>query len=318
MGDVILTSSVVRCLKEQMNWEIHFLIKESFSSLVSENPHIKKVHFLNKPLEKTISVLTQERFDLIIDLQKNRKSRLISKNLGIHTIRFDKLNVKKWILVQSGINLLPKKHIVDRYFDALAELNVRNDLKGNELFVNDQATISVATLELPKTYITLAVGAQHQGKSMSLDQLQQVAECTALPIVLLGGSSESNLADQIVKGSRRTKTLINLVNKTSILELIEVIKHSRLLISGDTGAMHIASAFKIPQIAVWGCTTPDLGMWPYLAHEDSINLEPQGHSHRPCSKLGNRCKYAPQWCIHSIPPSEICSAVTSILTKKGL
>jgi len=315
MGDVILTTSIIRCLKKQLNCEIDFLTKEAFSPLISKNPHINSVFHFRKPLKENIDVLKVNSYDLIIDLQKNRKSKFISNALGVKTIRFDKLNIKKWILVQTKINLLPEKHLIDRYFDSVKELGVKNDLLGNELFIDSDSQSSVATLNLPKTYISLAIGAQHKGKCMSETQLLSIIHNAPLPVILLGGGEqEVHIADYLMVNSNRN-SLVNLVGKTSILELASIIKDSAILISGDTGSMHMASAFKVPQLSVWGCTTPDLGMWPYLASEHSVIIQPEDHTSRPCSKLGNRCKYAPEWCIHSITPERINDTIKLILAK---
>ncbi|MFK7756396.1 MAG: glycosyltransferase family 9 protein [Flavobacteriales bacterium] len=316
MGDIILTSSVVRCLKEQLNCEIDFLVKEVFSSLVSENPHVNQTHIFKKPVQNHIATLKSQNYDIILDLQKNRKSKILANALNAEYITFHKLNIKKWILVQSRINLLPKKHIVDRYFDTVEKLGVYNDNKGNEIFIDADTKSSVEMFDLPSNYMTIAVGAQHRGKTMSTVQLKHVISRSSVPVVLLGGSAETALAMELELSLSRTN-LINLSGQTSILQLAEIIRRSKLLLSGDTGAMHMASAFKVPQVSVWGCTTPNLGMWPYLCHEKSILIEPYDHSHRPCSKLGNRCKYAPNWCIESVDPELISDGVSAILSEQG-
>ncbi|HCY45510.1 MAG TPA: glycosyl transferase, partial [Flavobacteriales bacterium] len=149
MGDVILTSSVVRTVHNQLNCEIHYLIKDSFRDLVKHSPFVHSVHTLSESLESTISKLEKENFDLILDLQKNRKSKKITKELKTEALTFSKLNVKKWILVQSGINLLPKSHLIDRYFDSLKGLGIKNDDLGNELFIPSSISVSTDKLALP-------------------------------------------------------------------------------------------------------------------------------------------------------------------------
>jgi ADP-heptose:LPS heptosyltransferase len=84
--------------------------------------------------------------------------------------------------------------------------------------------------------------------------------------------------------------------------------------------MHIASAFDKKIISLWGCTVPEFGMYPYRSAEDSIILQPWLLKKRPCSKLGNRCKYgAPGTCIQRIETEDITGAINRILsTEKEL
>ncbi len=313
MGDIILTSPVVRNVKNQLDSEIHFLVKKTFLDLVDHSPHISKTHSLNPDIKHSISALQNESFDLVIDLQKNRKSKAIVKSLGCESLSFDKLNVKKWLLVQSGIDLLPDIHIVDRYFKSLEPIQIVNDNLGNELFISPNTTNSVQELNLPAEFIAIGMGAQHKGKCLNQEQLSFIIEEATLPIVLLGGKRELELSRSIEKNS--SKKIWNLTGKSSLLETAEIIRNSKITLSGDTGIMHMASAYKVPQISVWGCTSPKLGMFPYEAHEDSIILEPIDHEKRPCAKLGNRCKYAPNWCIQSIDPNRIVMALDLILKK---
>lgn len=73
IGDVILTSPVVRCIKQQTNAEIHILTKSNFASLLNRI-HVTKVHLSNEQsFSKMIKNLKNENFDLIVDLHKIRK-----------------------------------------------------------------------------------------------------------------------------------------------------------------------------------------------------------------------------------------------------
>ena len=131
IGDIVLTSPVVRCLKNQVSGaRVHFLTRPEFSTLVSSNPYIDKVHAHCNKLNELITLLRQEHYDHIIDLQNNLRSNFIKAVLGVPSSTFKKLNIKKFIMVNYKINLLPSVHIVDRYMDTLSGFNVKNDKKG--------------------------------------------------------------------------------------------------------------------------------------------------------------------------------------------
>jgi len=101
---VVLTTPVIRCIKQQTGAEVHYLIKPSFAHVIHENPYIDKIHRVSENLDDTIELLKSEGFDLVVDLQKNLKSIRISKALGIDSVTFTKLNIKKWLAVNFKIN----------------------------------------------------------------------------------------------------------------------------------------------------------------------------------------------------------------------
>ena len=81
IGDIVLTSPVVRCVKLQTNAEIHFLTKAKFSPILASNPYIDKIITLEEELKETIKVLKNERYNYIIDLHHNFRSFLIKIHL---------------------------------------------------------------------------------------------------------------------------------------------------------------------------------------------------------------------------------------------
>ena len=97
----MLTSSVVRCLREQLpNAEIHFLTKDSFKSVVEHNPNIHKVITIKSSINEVTSELKREKYDHLVDLHNNLRTRSLALRLRRPTTRFPKLNWKKWKLVK--------------------------------------------------------------------------------------------------------------------------------------------------------------------------------------------------------------------------
>src|SRR5688572_30251087 len=121
IGDIVLTTPVVRTVKAQVdNVEVHYATKLQFKSIVEANPYLDKVHYLEDGLWDLIRELKKERFDFIIDLHNNLRTRVIKTALGVKSSSFYKLNWEKWLMVALKINKLPAIHIVDRYFEAAA------------------------------------------------------------------------------------------------------------------------------------------------------------------------------------------------------
>jgi ADP-heptose:LPS heptosyltransferase len=115
IGDIVLTTPVVRCLKKQVpGTVIHYLTKKSFGSILETNPYIDQIHFLEDDMDSLLRKLQQEKFDVIIDLHKNMRTLRVKQALKKKSFSFEKLNIQKWLMTNFKWNFLPNLHIVDR------------------------------------------------------------------------------------------------------------------------------------------------------------------------------------------------------------
>src|SRR5215471_10514792 len=99
IGDIVLTTPVIRCLKQQLpDAEVHYVTKLQFKSILENNPYIDRLHLLSD-LKTTIRELKAERFDYIVDLHHNvRTLRIKTAMFNILSYSFNKLNIEKWLL----------------------------------------------------------------------------------------------------------------------------------------------------------------------------------------------------------------------------
>jgi ADP-heptose:LPS heptosyltransferase len=316
IGDIVLTTPVIRRLKEQLpgGAEIHFLTKKKFAPLLEANPYLTKVHVMEKTIQEPLDELQQIGFDYVIDLHRNFRSAIVKRRLKCLSFSFDKLNFKKWLWVNLGINRMPNKHIVDRYLDTIRGFQTTDDGKGLDYFIPAESVPSRSILPagFPEKYIAIAIGGAHIGKKMSKEKMASICEKIHFPIVLIGGKEDAEDAEFIV--DRIKGTSFNAAGKFTLHQSADCIKNATLVIAGDTGMMHIASAFQKKIISLWGCTVPGLGMYPYRPHPDSVMVEPKGRDKRPCSKLGNKCKYGEgSRCIEQIVNEEIVGVVERLM-----
>lgn len=289
IGDIVLTTPVLRCLRKKYpGAEIHYATKPQFADVLKHNPHITQLHLLSSSLLGFIQQLKNEEFDYLIDLHNNQRTMVIKWLLGIPSFSFPKLNLKKWLLVNFKINQLPQTHIVDRYFETVAQLGVKNDGEGLDYFISKNDALPDHTL--PTTfqngYVAWVVGAKQKTKQFPatkiIETIQQFA-AQQLPVALLGGQEDEPTASEIIS-ALPDLSIINLCGKLSLNQSASVVQQSKLVVTNDTGLMHIAAAFKKPTICIWGNTIPDLGMYPYKTPH--FNFQVSGLSCRPCSKLG--------------------------------
>jgi len=323
IGDIVLTTPVFRCLKNQLEaCEIHFLTKKKFASLQSANPHIDKIHAFDNNRKELIKELKNEHFDCVIDLHNNQRSWLFSVLLGVKKIhRFSKLNLEKWLLVHLKLDLMPEVHIVDRYLQTVSFLGVRNDGRGLDFFIPEDVMPlpdDIASL-LKEPFVAFSIGGQHQTKRLPFEKLVKICSDIKSRVVLLGGTKEQEEAQRIV--GEAGSSVLNACGRLNLFQSACLIRHAQVVISHDTGLMHIASAFSKPMVSVWGNTVPELGMYPYYPSESNIEgliAEVKGLSCRPCSKIGyKKCPKGHFHCMNKIDDKAVVSFVNSHISGNG-
>ncbi len=287
IGDIVLTTPVVRCLKKQVeDAEVHYLTKPQFSKILENNPYIDKVHILKESFSETIHELKYEHFDYIIDLHKNLRSFRVKNKLKIISFSFDKLNKEKWLMVNFKKNRLPDTHIVDRYLKTLSIFDVQNDQQGLDYFIPDQDEVDLSAIsnDLKNGYVGVVVGAYHNTKKLPKEKIIAICKKIDKPIVLLGGPNDRDEAE-IIKNAVG-ENIYNTCGEYNINQSASLVKQADVILTPDTGLMHIASAFKKKIVSVWGNTIPEFGMYPYLPHPKSEIMEIEGLKCRPCTKIG--------------------------------
>ncbi len=284
IGDIVLTTPVIRCLKNQLGAEIHFLTKRPFLPLLEANPHLDKIFTIENKIVEVLPILKSEHYDYIIDLHKNLRSFQVQWALHSKTFSFDKLNFEKWLLVNFRINRLPKIHIVDRYFQATKPIDVVNDGQGLDYYFPKNFNGKLPAQGIK--YIAIAIGAAHQTKRLPTKKIIELCKKSTLPVQLLGGSDEANEGEQISKDAGNHVT--NYCGKLSLHESAKIIQHAHLVITHDSGMMHIAAAFQKEIVSIWGSTVTDFGMTPYYGDQLNKNqtFQVEGLSCRPCTKIG--------------------------------
>ncbi len=292
IGDIVLTTPIIRCLRNQLqNAEIHFVCKEKFGETIRHNPYIDKKIYFKKDLEEVLPVLKSEKYTYVIDLHNNLRSFLLKRALNTPSFSFNKINFRKLLCVWfKNSKLLPPVHIVDRYFNAVKPLGVINDNNGLDYFISkeDEFTIEEKFPELKSnSFIALVAGGSYFTKRIPVNKLIEICKRTNKQFIVLGGNEE---ADEIKKLVSVCNNVVNACGLLTLNQSAYVIKKSELVITSDTGLMHIAAAFHKKIISFWGNTIPEFGMSPYMPHPENKIMEIKNLKCRPCSKLGyNKC-----------------------------
>ena len=306
IGDIVLTSPIIRCLKNQTGACIHYLVKPEFKQLLEYSPYIDKLHLLNKRLKSTIDEIKKENFDYLIDLHNNIRTVIIKKSIRIKSYTYCKQSFRRFIHLNFS-SKIKLNHVVNNYFLALNSLNVKNDNRGLDYFFSNERIY----LDVEHKYICWSVGASHQNKMLSLETIICICDEIHLPIYLIGGEKETEMGEKIVLQTKN-KHVENFCGKTDLNLSAKIIDKCTLLLTNDTGMMHIGAALKKKIISFWGCTKPSQGFSPYLDSPESVEIIYSPYS-RPCSKQGKSCKNSVNGCVKKIKTDKIVKVIKKVL-----
>jgi len=332
---------VVRCLKKQVvTAEVHYLTKASFRPLLEANPYIDKIHCLGgglggggagDDLSAGIETLRREDFDYVIDLHHNLRTLKVKRGLGKAAFSFDKLNIQKWLLTNFKWNRMPDRHIVDRYMQTVAGFGIRNDGAGLDYFI--PAADELKPNDIPTAhqagYVGLVIGAALPTKKLPYHKLEEICEGARHPMILLGGPEDAETGERLA--AIDPIKIYNACGKFNLNESAGLVRQAKLVVTHDTGLMHIAAAFKRPIVSIWGNTVPEFGMYPYYGDNYLYNfggadvagplpyelMEVKGLSCRPCSKIGyKKCPKGHFKCMEEQPMGRVLEAIDSGGIKK--
>ncbi|MCX7987572.1 MAG: glycosyltransferase family 9 protein [Bacteroidales bacterium] len=321
IGDIVLTTPVIRGLKTQVeDAEVHFVTKKAFLSVVANNPYIDKIHLFDNDLNALVDNLRTEEFDYIIDLHHNLRSFLLKRRLNIIAFSFNKVNFQKWLRVVLKIDVLPRKHIVDRYLETCYLFDVVNDGKGLDFFIDPSNEVNL--LQLPESfrqgYVAMVIGAQHATKQMPDEKLGRLCSLLQYPVIILGGNDSVEKAKAImnfaVGNGKNIFEIYDACGKFNLQQSASLVRQAGVVITHDTGLMHIAAAFHKPIVSLWGNTIPEFGMYPYVEEEKNFIFETKGLWCRPCSKIGyKKCPLGHFKCMNNIDVGEVARKCNQLM-----
>lgn len=312
IGDIVLTTPVISALAEA-NYEVHYLTKKAFSEILETNPHVDRVITLEDSLSDVIDIIKVIKYDVVIDLHRNIRSRRVSQSVSCPSYRLKKNRVALWALTETRWKTHKEKHIVSRFMDVLQPLGITEDNPQTEYYLEKNASSKKENHH--GNYMVIAVGAAWKTKCIPESSIIHIVNNSSFEeIVLIGGPDDKEIASRI--STKLSRPVSNQVGLLSINESAKLISEARVLLTGDTGMMHIAAAFGVPVVAVFGSTHPSLGYVPHYGNRnvDHYIIENNDISCRPCTKQGKtKCPKGHFKCMNDLSPSEILDKVDSFL-----
>ncbi len=326
IGDILLTTPLIRVLHNKFPAaQIDFLTKAKYAELLNTHPFLHRVipyHEKTKMggLRQIKQEMMQEKYDWLIDIHKNpRTAYLKFRNHIPEHFTFKKYLLKRFLLVNFKINLfsciIP---VYQRYLEPLKKYNIQNDQEGLEFYIDSpiRSRIDANYADFWKTFpriIGIVPGAGYPTKCWPTDRFARVAkfliEKYNVGIIILGGKNDIMLQNQIL--SQIENSTLGLAGELSLQESAAAMDHCELVISNDTGLMHLAAALKKKLVAIFGNTSREFGFYPCAPQQ--IVLEKELPC-RPCTHLGFRkCPKKHFKCMVDILPEEVQTAVVELL-----
>ncbi len=330
LGDIILTTPVLDALKENYpNSQISFLTKQEYQGLFEADPRVDSViYFEPKGRDKgfsgfinLIESLNREKFDLVVDLHSNLRSFLIRLLVKSgKKVRYNKGLITRLRMVYFKKTRVNPVSVVENYLQSLGKIGKSSwsripgiySEKENEIWAEN--FLAENGLSKNEILIGIAPGARWETKRWDPDKFVSVAEGLSHDLsskVLLVGDAQdqkliSEIEGQVGKGG--TICAIDL----PLDKLVILVKRCDLLISNDSGPMHLASALGVPTIGIFGPTSPVLGFSP-SGLEDKVFWA--GAECSPCSLHGEkRCVKKSRYCMDNIKPEEIIQEAKRIVS----
>jgi lipopolysaccharide heptosyltransferase II len=325
LGDVVLIGPSLRAIRREFpkpTYKISLLVNSPYQEVIFNCPYIDEIMVsqLNDE-EKGIRVLLnlsrdlrKKNFDTVIDLQNNHKSHLLAF-LGLVPQRYGYRRKFGFLLNHSILHSEMTQGPIEHQFRILKMLGIemkepylelwpsKEDDEYIENFLNEQWLGPKQTL----VGINLSASKRWSTKIWPAEYVAYLCENLSLKdmrVVFTGEAEDLSRANEVINLLKNVKPILA-CGKTSINQLICLIKRCRVFISSDSAPLHIAAAVGTSYIALFGPTDP---RW-HIASDYKGVIFYKNLSCSPCYKP--RCKT--QECMYAIKPYEILRAVEKLL-----
>lgn len=271
LGDVARGLGLVSHIKAQRSQSrITWLVEPKCADLVGLHPQIDNIIIFKRAWSLTAvwdmyRQLRKEHFDITLDLQRHLKSGFFSLlSAGKRRIGFHRKNVKEynWIFNNEHIGYFSEKlPKLQHYFKFLDYLGfpepVGVDFGFSEFDANQHLPYPLSEMRQP--LVAVLLGSRWESKDWFVDGyiqlMRHIVAATDFQIALIGDRSQATDAQKISENVK-TKSIINLVGKTSLVELTAVLKLAAAAIGPDSGPGHLAAAVGTPYVSLFGPTSP--------------------------------------------------------------
>ena len=314
IGDILLTTPLLRAIRHSHpGARITVLTKREYVPLLSHNPNVNLVLGLaqSRSLLSLASELRADGYTHLLDLHDNLRSRALRILVPGKWTTYPKHRLARaWLIRAKRNRYRDRRPIAERYFSAARDLGVNPDGCPPDFFLGPEAGEQVfdwlrtVGLEHESNVVALAPGAAHATKRWPLEHWHALVARnleSGSAVVIVGGPGDEDLGASLVKqGSGR---VLNAAGRFGLQGTGALLQRARVLVSGDTGVMHMATAVGTPVVSLFGPTVEAFGFFPYSRQASVLELPLPC---RPCTTQGSsRCPLGHHRCMIDIQPSVV-------------
>ncbi len=305
IGDIVLTTPLLRVLRSRFpKSQIDFVTRKEYAELVRTNPNLNLTYEFDTStgfagLRKLKERLKQERYDLVVDLHNSLRSRYLRSMRGVgEIVVVDKRIPERTLLVKLKKNKYDRiVPVADRYVETLKGHGIHPDGRGPELHLPDEVLFGTASriaklrLNRFEHVIGLCPFARHATKEWPAERFAEIGlrfvQETDGAVMVFGGNQDvvrSGAVSGPIKAGARDERVFDFVGQLSLAETAAAMQYCDVVVTNDSGLMHIAAAMQKRTVAVFGSTVEEFGFFP--PKQNSLILEQKGLKCRPCSHIG--------------------------------
>jgi heptosyltransferase-2 len=338
IGDVLLTTPLLKAVRQLFPYTtISVLVRPPSQSLLKNNPDVDEILIYDKrgsdrgikAFFRVVKELRKSNFNLALSPHRSLRTALLLWMAGIPKRIGFKTGLGQY-LYHHRVPFRSYKHDIERNLSLLAPLTLTPKIFSTEMVLpvtqEDQAAatqlLEKAGVDLKrKPLIGISPGSIWPTKRWIPEKfselIPQLIENYRGTVLLLGSGEDVNLCKKIssqcrFRSEEHRRCLINLAGQTTLSDLAAIIDRCDLFITNDSGPMHIASARKIPTVAIFGSTVPSQGYAPL--HKKAVVVE-KTLPCRPCGEHGRKkCPQEHFLCMQAITVEEVLEAAERLLS----
>jgi lipopolysaccharide heptosyltransferase II len=329
LGDILLTTPVLRLLRDHLpQAQIDVLVKPAYQDLLRAHPCVDRLILFDarQTLWQTLRALRRTRYDVVLDLHRTLRSCLLYGGLAARRkLAYGKRTLRRALLVHLGWNTLrAMTPVPELYAVPLRRLGITEPLPGMEMHLDPgslQTMQAYLARELPaacgRPLLALAPGAHWLTKRWPVERFavvaQELADTHDAAVVILGGEEDVSLARDLCR--RLSAPVCDSSGKLSLMQTAALLQQCRLLLSNDSGLMHMAVALSVPVVAIFGPTVQEFGFYPFRARAQVVST---ALACRPCSTKGSaRCPQEHHGCMQQVTSTQVLSVVQNMWRQEG-
>jgi lipopolysaccharide heptosyltransferase II len=335
IGDIVLASPLIRVLRTQFpSSQIDFVVRKEYAELVRYNPSLNIIYEYDaqtglRGLRHLKKRIQSEKYDLVVDIHNSLRSRYLRSCIGVENAAIvDKRIFARTMLVKFKKNIYKAiVSVVDRYIEPVKFAGIENDAQGLEIFIPDETMFKVSgkmsslKLHTYKKVIGFCPSAKHATKRWPEERfietgIRLVNDLNA-KVLIFGGRNDSILCSTIanaINKNSHSEDAVEFSRQFSLLETSAAMQFCDVVLTNDSGLMHIAAAMKKKIVAVFGSTVEEFGFYP-VGTECTI-LERKKLDCRPCSHIGrDSCPEGHFRCMKEIQVDEVVGSIQAICSR---